>query len=211
MVADTSNMRIYIGTPGGDVNGTLLVLGVKTTSGDPTGTNGSMYYNSSLGKMRCYENGTWQNCLYGAQTAVKTADQAFSGTSYSDITDLGFAVGANRNYTLQCSLVLSVSGPGGNLSMTGPASPGAYTATFMKIGDQSAGDTFATSNTYDDPNSANSFSIVTSTSGTNRFLLTYTAVLNNGSTAGTWQMRAKAISGGTINVYKTSICDMRPF
>jgi trimeric autotransporter adhesin len=38
----------------------LLVLDNGTT--DPTGTNGSMYYNSSLNKFRCFENSAWKNC-----------------------------------------------------------------------------------------------------------------------------------------------------
>jgi hypothetical protein len=170
-----------------------------------------MYYNASLGKFRCYENGAWENCVYGAQTTVKTADQAFSGTSYSNVNDMGFAVGASKSYLLQCSLLVSVTGNGGNISMNGPASPNNYTATFMKTSDQSAGDQFVTSNTYDDPNSSTPFQIVTSTNGSNRFELGYTAILANGVNAGTWQLRAKAISGGTITLYSLSTCDLRPF
>ena len=211
LVADTTNMRIYVGNPAGDTTGELLVLSNKTTAGDPAGTNGAMYYNASLGKFRCYENGAWENCVYGAQTTVKTADQAFSGTSYSNVNDMGFAVGASKSYLLQCSLLVSVSGNGGNISMNGPASPNNYTATFMKTSDQSAGDQFVTSNTYDDPNSSTPFQIVTSTNGSNRFELGYTAILANGVNAGTWQLRAKAISGGTITLYSLSTCDLRPF
>jgi hypothetical protein len=52
--------QVQIGTS--DTTGTLLVLDTKTDGGDPTGVNGAMYYNSSIGKMRCYQNGNWGNC-----------------------------------------------------------------------------------------------------------------------------------------------------
>ena len=95
--------------------------------------------------------------------------------------------------------------------MNGPASPTNYTATFMKSSDQSAGDQFTSSSTYDDPNSATAFQIQTSTTGTNKFLMNYQAILTNGTNAGTWQLRAKAVSGGTITFYPVSSCDLRPF
>jgi hypothetical protein len=211
LAADTTNMRLYVGNPAGETTGTLLVLANKTTAGDPAGTNGSMYYNANSGKFRCYENGVWANCLYGAQTVAKSADQTFSTTSYGDVTDVGFAVGANKSYVLQCSLLVSVSGVGGYISMNGPASPSSYTATFLKTSDQSAGEHFATSNIYDDGNTSSAFTVSTTSTGTNKFILTYQAILANGSNAGTWQLRAKAASSGTITLYKVSTCDMRPF
>ena len=62
-VANTSNMRIYIGDATPDSVGVLLVLDNKNTSGDPTGTNGAMYYNSSTNTFRCFENSTWRDCI----------------------------------------------------------------------------------------------------------------------------------------------------
>lgn len=65
LVADTSGLSLKVG--GGDVSpdGTpaLLVLDYKNTSGDPTGTNGAMYYNSNSGRFRCYEAGAWADCI----------------------------------------------------------------------------------------------------------------------------------------------------
>lgn len=60
---DTSNDRIYIGHKTADGTGTTLVLDTKNTTGDPTGVNGSMYYNDFSDKFRCYENGSWANCI----------------------------------------------------------------------------------------------------------------------------------------------------
>ena len=64
-VADTTDSRIYIGDPSADTAATLLALDIKTSAGDPTGRNGGMYYNSngSDDKFRCYENGTWKDCI----------------------------------------------------------------------------------------------------------------------------------------------------
>lgn len=59
---DTTNNRVYIGNSTADSTGTILVLDTKNTSGDPTGVNGAMYYNSNADKFRCYENGAWANC-----------------------------------------------------------------------------------------------------------------------------------------------------
>ncbi len=58
---DSSANTITLGVS--DTVGTLLVLDTKTDAGDPTGANGGMYYNSNLGKFRCYENGACRNCL----------------------------------------------------------------------------------------------------------------------------------------------------
>ncbi len=60
---NTLNNQIKIGDndPAGNPT-TLLVLDGKTDAGDPAGANGAMYYNSSVNKFRCYENGAWKNC-----------------------------------------------------------------------------------------------------------------------------------------------------
>lgn len=58
---DTSGSKVTIGTS--DTTGTLLVLDVKTDSGDPTGTIGAMYYNSNSNKFRCYQNTAWTDCI----------------------------------------------------------------------------------------------------------------------------------------------------
>jgi hypothetical protein len=59
--ADTINERLYVGPVAGDTTGALLVLGNKTTAGDPTGVAGAMYYNSNLGRFRCYDS-AWKFC-----------------------------------------------------------------------------------------------------------------------------------------------------
>jgi hypothetical protein len=64
--------NVVLGTS--DTTGTLLVLDTKTGSGDPTGVNGGMYYNSNTGRFRCYEAGAWKSCVGLAPTYL-TSDQ----------------------------------------------------------------------------------------------------------------------------------------
>jgi hypothetical protein len=74
--AKTFTGDLSVGVP--DTTGTLLVLDTKTTAGDPTGTDGAMYYNSNLLKMRCYQNGAWKNCD-AAGTATKIVGTSATG------------------------------------------------------------------------------------------------------------------------------------
>lgn len=210
---DTANNRIYVGNATPDSVGVVLVLDTKNTSGDPAGVDGAMYYNSSLAKFRCYEAGEWKDCIYNTRLSTKTSDQTFSSTSYANVNGLSFNVVANSAYRLSCTLLVSVpSGTaGGNLSTTGPASPTQYTATFLKSIDQSSGDNYATSSSYDDTSSATTFRVNTISTGTNRFIVNYNALLVNGGNAGTWQLRAKAVDGSSsITFYANSSCNMQP-
>jgi hypothetical protein len=64
---NTTNNRLQVGSSTTDATGVLLILdssNVATGSGtEPTGVNGSMYYNTSVNKFRCYENSGWKDCI----------------------------------------------------------------------------------------------------------------------------------------------------
>lgn len=60
---DTSTGQIRVGPSVADGLGVLFTLDTKNNAGDPTGVEGSMYYNSNLGKFRCYENAVWKDCI----------------------------------------------------------------------------------------------------------------------------------------------------
>lgn len=75
-IADTTNNRIYVGATAADATGVLLVLDTKNTTTDPTGVVGSLYYNSAMGRFRCFEGGIWVNCT-GAEAASSSRETAF--------------------------------------------------------------------------------------------------------------------------------------
>jgi hypothetical protein len=105
----TPSANLTIGTS--DTTGSLLILDTKTDAGDPTGFNGSMYYNSNAGKFRCYENGAWKDCDTtggggggGATVTVKLAPEFAGmvlnadGTNNSGTLNSGYDGTARRNY-----------------------------------------------------------------------------------------------------------------
>ncbi|HKR81944.1 MAG TPA: hypothetical protein VJR27_03005 [Candidatus Saccharimonadales bacterium] len=83
---DSTNGRVLIGNGStGYSSPNLLVLNSGTTSSDPTGIAGAMYYNSNLGRFRCYENGSWRNCITEAQ--ISRYHQSGTAQSISNNTD----------------------------------------------------------------------------------------------------------------------------
>jgi len=91
---DTSSNQVVIGPSGGDTNGTLVVLGTKTNSGDPTGVNGAMYYNSNMQQFRCYRDGSWAACgLNPIDRGYAISDEFLGGTTATDgaIGDSGWS------------------------------------------------------------------------------------------------------------------------
>lgn len=79
LTADTSNSRIQIGSSTTDNVGITFTLDSYNQAGDPTGINGSMYYNTNTGKFRCYEAGAWADCVGG--TGANTALSNLTATS----------------------------------------------------------------------------------------------------------------------------------
>jgi parallel beta-helix repeat protein len=106
---DTTNRRIKIGA-NDDSNTTLLVLDTKSTTGDPTGVLGGMYYNSNSGKLRCYEGGVWKDCITtgggggGGTQTIKLSPEFAGGTLRADGTnnngsmEASYDTTARRNY-----------------------------------------------------------------------------------------------------------------
>lgn len=65
LVADTSTntLRVGGGHVGADPWPALFYVDNKSTSGDPAGRDGAMYYNVATKKFRCYEDGGWKDCI----------------------------------------------------------------------------------------------------------------------------------------------------
>lgn len=98
LVADTtSNFALKVG--GGDVSTdaspALLVLDYKNTTGDPTGTNGAMYYNSANGKFRCKESDVWTDCLQAARTRFEYHNDFIFGSPINNGTGIDGTIAAS--------------------------------------------------------------------------------------------------------------------
>ncbi len=127
----TSGANIVLGAS--DTTGTLLVLDTKTNSGDPTGTNGGMYYNSSNNKFRCYENSTWDDCIthHKAIAANDVTDSAGNSCTMTDGTGLSFSATSGVTYHFYANIIYTSAATttGSKWSVNGPASPTFFSAT----------------------------------------------------------------------------------
>lgn len=130
----------------------------------------------------------------------KSADQTTNSTSYVDIDDLNFEVGADTDYQFQATLVVSITSAlaGIQVAVNGPASPTQVTFTFTGFTALSV-PTTTNSSAYDtgiEP---------TTSAGTSRVQYTIRGTVRNGSTAGVVALRVKSSSGlSTITIYQAS-------
>ncbi len=91
--------NIVLGTS--DTTGTLLVVDIKTDSGDPSGTDGAIYYNDDANKFRCYQSGGWTDCITTADSSVTLQDAYDNGNTISTDAsgDIAFTLN-NQNFTV---------------------------------------------------------------------------------------------------------------
>jgi hypothetical protein len=137
---DTSNSRVYIGNSTADSTGALLVLDTKNTSGDPTGVNGGMYYNSNSQTFRCYENSLWYDCMPRHKIVLgsDTADSAGNCSGYATIFTLPVTSGKVYNFMAQIAYTSASSAVGSEWTINGPTKTFlAFKATQMGDNDQS--------------------------------------------------------------------------
>jgi hypothetical protein len=106
---DTSG-NVSIGTS--DTTGALLILDTKTSSGDPTGVAGGMYFNSNTGRFRCNDGSSstsWYNCDGGALGYAQTTSSQGPFASITDLTGLSVTVTVPANHRIRIT---------GSVSMT---------------------------------------------------------------------------------------------
>ncbi len=108
LVVDSTNDRVYIGDTSTDTTGTLLVLDVKTDSGDPTGVAGAMYYNSNSNSFRCYTT-SWSACDTTGSGASKWGENGGSSFNYLANTGYTVQIGTNSTSSIYTSKKLSVT------------------------------------------------------------------------------------------------------
>ncbi len=110
---DTNGNSIKVGNNTGTTTATTqFVLDTATTapSADGAGVNGAMYYDSTLGRVQCYESGSWGSCSTLDQSvtlipeysgAVMTGDGSNNtGTMTSDLCSGTTAPRLNLNPTI---------------------------------------------------------------------------------------------------------------
>lgn len=89
----TSAGSITIGTV--DSTGTLFVLDIKDTSGDPAYTDGAMYYNSATRSFRCGQGSIWVSCAGGLLSSNTAPSSAVASTATETNFDLNYSLPAN--------------------------------------------------------------------------------------------------------------------
>jgi hypothetical protein len=94
VVADTTNLRVYIGDPTADATAALLVVDTKNTAGDPTGVDGAIYYNSNMAEYRCYRDTNWEPCLTKPIDRSWMVEDEFlgGGTSSGTVGNTGWSL-----------------------------------------------------------------------------------------------------------------------
>jgi len=86
----STTATVQVGAGGsGSTTPDLLGLDVKSSSGDPAGASGDMYYNSNTGRFRCDVGGTFVDCASGSYMGTQVIT---SGTSYTPSTGTKTAV-----------------------------------------------------------------------------------------------------------------------
>lgn len=127
------------------------------------------------------------------RTAIKTSDQTLIGTSFADVTGLGFAVEANVDYHFEFYLLMDsdATTTGIDLSVNGPAAPTQLdyevtmwsSASAQRVAGESAYDTVTTPNV--------------NSNGATRRQCKIIGTLRNGANAGTLIPRAKREAVGS--------------
>ena len=122
----TANVQIGAGG-GGSTTPDLFVVDAKSTAGDPTGTNGAMYYNANTNKFKCFENSAWKNCDNSANVTLQSVYNAGATITTASSTDIAFTL-TSGNFTASGagSVNLTPTGAssftsGGALTLTGGA------------------------------------------------------------------------------------------
>ncbi len=79
----TATVQIGLGGVG-STTPDLLALDVKSTTGDPTGFDGAMYYNQADNLFRCFQNGVWDNCITEHSAPISALTPATTSNSINN-------------------------------------------------------------------------------------------------------------------------------
>lgn len=205
-VVDNTNSSVNIGNPAADSTGVVFVLDTKNTSGDPTGRNGAMYYNSNLGKFRCYEAGAWKNCIASSpSTAIKTVDQTINTTSLTNDTDLVIALDANSRYRVSGVVSIKNVVTGASYyNIFGSAPSGANMSLILNSGATISGQT----RNVCQVNGTSSGCQFDSTTVGSSYTTSIEGIITTGATAGNFNLRYnRATTTGSMSIEAGSILE----
>ncbi|MEK7625725.1 MAG: hypothetical protein AAB423_00005, partial [Patescibacteria group bacterium] len=202
-VVNSVTSRVHIGDPTADANAVQLVLDSKNTSGDPTGVDGAMYYNSNAGRFRCYEAGAWKECNH--RTVVRLgSDQGNSNAvadTMEDVTGLSWNVTANTMYSFSCTIYYTSAATttGSRWAINGPAGSGMMQSEYTLTSTTSTRNSMVQA--YDSPGASNA----SSASGTNLATLNgFVLPTSNGTII---VRHASEVSGSAITAKAGSNCE----
>ncbi len=131
MSVNSSAMRVQIGSASGDTSAVLLVVDNSSQTTDPTGVAGGMYFNTSMGVFRCFDEGAWYNCVGSStdrQRQLPVYSTDFIGSVGSTATSapwFGAAVSAGTINAANAGLV-TASHPGVVRLRCGTTTNGGY-------------------------------------------------------------------------------------
>jgi hypothetical protein len=205
-VVDTTNSRVYIGSPTSDAVGALLVLDTKddvgSTTADPTGIAGAMYYNADTKAMRCYENGAWKDCTGPTRVSKIDTEDIVNDATLTNDAQLTFPMEANVAYQIRCQIFYATGAtPDFKYALTGPTSAGLRTE-YRAIVPGLTGYQDVTINTVPD-----TVHPLATTGGQGS--ITIESAWTNGATPGAWafQWAQNASNAATTSVIAGSYCD----
>lgn len=166
LIANTQDSSIQIGAAAADATAIRFVLDTKNTVGDPVvATNGAMYYNSGLGKFRCYEKSAWTNCIGGAENIVTlgadVTNSNATANTIANVTGLSFPVVAGTTYRFKALInyTAATAATGSRWTITGPtATTLSYTSKYTL---NAGAETTNFASTYNIPAASNGGSLTT--------------------------------------------------
>jgi hypothetical protein len=147
----------------------------------------------------------------GTSTIYLTSAYTNATTSYTNVTDgtnnLAFAVAANTNYSMTCSLYYQSSATTAqmDLQLTGPASPTAVAYFGIMVTNQNGTGGFTAATAF-----SSTMGTAAAQQVTTNLPTLITMGLVNGANAGTVQVQVKSHGVGTVTIQPASHCTLTP-
>ncbi len=152
----------------------------------------------------------WSDLGHPPVIVRKTSDQSTSSTSYVNMTELGWLVGANKSYAFLCHVTFQSSSTtnGFGLSANGPASPVGleYQTSYQVMGNDGVASEKLMDERHDIAYDVMAATTATITANVD-LAATIVGTFVNGPSDGTFSLRVKSETGGaSITIKRGSWC-----